>query len=110
MNVLLTLCLLFLKMKNNLLNLNKSIITTITLFLLGISFPFYIGASFLVVGLILNWFGFFVALLFALVRVLLFSDGSRFYLFEGLIIVSMSIVIFIIKKYTRKNNNSYEFI
>lgn len=104
------LSLLSLRMKNNLLKLNKSIITTSILFLLGIMFPFYVGTSFLFVGLILNWFNFFVAIIFALVRVLLFSDGSRFYLFEGLIIVSMSIVIFIIKKYTRKNNNSYEFI
>jgi len=110
MIVLQELFLKFLKMKINKSIINNKIFTTTLLVLSGIIFPFYIGILFLFVGIFMNWFGLTTVLLFALLRVSLFSSGSRNFFFEGFLIIGISLCILIIKKYIRKKTNSYDFI
>lgn len=97
-------------MKNNKLNTNNKLLKTILLAISGIIFPFYVGSLFLFGGIIMNWFGLTTVLFFALLRVSLFASGARNFFFEGFLIIGVSLCILIIKKYTRKNTTSYEFI
>lgn len=97
-------------MKINKYTINNKLLKIILLVISGIIFPFYFGVLFLFVGIFMNWFGLTTALLFALLRVCLFSSGSRNFFFEGFLIIGISLGILLIKKYTRKNSTSYEFI